>query len=320
MTGAAGFVGSHLVEQLVDCGAVVRCFVRYTSKPKFGCLEDLPPAKRKSIEVVAGDLRDAEAVCGATKGVDTVFHLGALIGIPYSYEHPREVIETNVMGTFNVLMSARRRGVRRVVYASSSEVYGTASYVPIDEKHPLQAQSPYSASKIGAEKLVESFHTSFGLPAITLRPFNIFGPRQSARAIIPTIITQLLVDGTVRLGNISATRDFTFVADTVSAFLKAATVDSAVGGTFNVGSNSEISVADLTKKIAHLAGRDYRINLQEQRLRPARSEVNRLRADSTLATSLLGWSPQISLNAGLTCTLSWIENNLDRYRTGHYEI
>ncbi len=318
VTGAGGFVGSHLVERLLDAGAEVRCFIRYNSENRYGMLQDLPAERLAALEIIAGDLRDAEAVRQAAEGVDAIFHLGALIAIPYSYLHPREVIETNVLGTLNVLVAARDLGVGRVVHTSTSEVYGTAQYVPIDEKHPLQGQSPYSASKIAADKIVESFHASFDLPVVTIRPFNIFGPRQSARAVIPTIITQALTADAVRLGAVSPTRDFTFVRDTAGAYLCAVENDAAIGGVFNIGSGFEISIGDLARTIIRLVGRDVPlITDEEERLRPDRSEVRRLWADSTLAREVLGWTPGTPFEDGLRATIAWIASHLDRYKPGY---
>ena len=320
VTGAAGFVGSHLVEELVDRGYRVRGFVRYTSTNSLGYLERLGADKRADVEIVAGDLRDAEAIRQAAHGVDVIFHLAALVGIPYSYIHPLEVIDTNVMGTVNVLIAARDQGVARMIHTSTSEVYGTAQYVPIDEGHPLQGQSPYSASKIGAEKIVESFHTSFNLPTTVIRPFNIFGPRQSARAVIPTIITQALVKNEIRLGTFDATRDFTFVRDTVNGFIMAAESDSAIGKTLNIGSNYEISIGEIAQRVIRLVGRDVVLVQEAQRIRPAKSEVQRLWADNRLAKTTIGWSPQISFDEGLQRTIDWVAQNLDRFRIGEYTV
>lgn len=320
VTGAAGFVGSHLVEALLAQGHQVRCFVRYTSNANLGFLDEIAPDKRAAIQVVAGDLRDIDAVRSAAAGIDTIFHLAALSGIPYSYIHPLEVIDTNVMGTVNVLLAARDHGVSRVVHTSTSEVYGTAQYVPIDESHPLQGQSPYSASKIGAEKIVESFHASYSLPTTVLRPFNIFGPRQSARAVIPTIITQALVQDEIRLGNFDSTRDFTFVGDTVNAFILAAEADAAIGKTLNVGSNYEISIGDIARKVIDLVGRDVTLAQEPQRLRPTKSEVQRLWADNQLAMQTIGWTPTIGLDEGLRRTIAWIGRNLERYHIGEYTV
>jgi dTDP-glucose 4,6-dehydratase len=259
-------------------------------------------------------------VRGAVKGVDTVFHLGALIAIPYSYVHPREVIEVNVLGTTNVLMAGREYGVRRIVHTSTSEVYGTARTVPIDENHPLQGQSPYSASKIGADKIVESFVRSFELPVATLRPFNTYGPRQSARAVIPTIITQALARDEIRLGSLTPQRDLTFVADTADGFLRMATHDAAVGQEVNIGADATISIGELAQKILSIVGRDLPIVTEEQRLRPTGSEVLRLWADNRKAAELIGWRPQVSLDEGLARTVEWIRQNLGRYRPGVYEV
>jgi NAD dependent epimerase/dehydratase len=258
VTGAGGFIGSHLVERLVGLGARVRAFVRYNSRNDPGLLKLLPGATFQQVEIVAGDLRDAEAVAQASEGVEVVFHLGALIAIPYSYLHPQEVVETNVMGTLNVLMAARRHGVGRVVHTSSSEVHGTARYVPIDEEHPLQGQSPYSASKIGADKVAESFYCAYDLPVATIRPFNTYGPRQSARAVIPTIITQALGRDRICLGDLTPTRDFTFVQDTVEGFLLVAESPKAVGQEFNLGYDSEISIGDPGLRWTTACGRPFR--------------------------------------------------------------
>ena len=320
VTGAAGFIGSHLVEELVERGYQVRCFVRYTSTNNLGYLNDLSPEKRKEVEVVAGDLKDGEAIRQAAQGVDVIFHLAALVGIPYSYVHPLEVIETNVTGTVNVLLAALDHGVGRVIHTSTSEVYGTAQYVPIDENHPLQGQSPYSASKIGAEKIVESFNASFGLPTTVIRPFNVFGPRQSARAVIPTIITQALVQDEIKLGNFDVTRDFTYVQDTVNGFITAAESDAAIGGLFNIGSNYEISIGQIAEKIIRLVGRDVRLVQDEKRVRPTKSEVRRLWADNQLAYKTFGWAPKVSFDEGLERTIRWVSQNIDRFRVGEYAV
>jgi NAD dependent epimerase/dehydratase len=318
VTGAGGFVGSHLVEHLLDRGADVRCFIRYNSENRYGMLQDLPADRLAALHIVAGDLRDAEAVRQAAEGVDAIFHLGALIAIPYSYVHPREVIETNVMGTLNVLMAARDLEIGRVVHTSTSEVYGTARYVPIDEQHPLQGQSPYSASKIAADKIVESFHSAFSLPTVTIRPFNIFGPRQSARAVIPTIIKQALTEDAVRLGATSPTRDFTYVRNTVRAYALAVENDAAIGGVFNIGSNFEISIGELAATIIRLVGRDVPLLTdEEERLRPDKSEVRRLWADATLAREVLGWTPEVPFEDGLRETIAWISAHRDYFKPGY---
>jgi len=320
VTGAGGFIGSHLVERLVVAGADVRAFVRYTSRPQAGFLDSLDAEILDSIKIVRGDLRDQNAVAEAVSGVAIVFHLGALIGIPYSYIHPFETVETNVTGTLNVLLAARDLGVERVIQTSSSEVYGTARYTPIDEAHPLQGQSPYSASKIAADKLAESFVSSYDTPIVILRPFNTYGPRQSARAVIPTIFTQALDDGQIKLGNLTPLRDFTYVADTVEGFLKAATRRAALGRTMNLGTSTEISIGDLVEKVGEILGRELRTSKEANRVRPPGSEVERLLSDNRLAGELLGWRPEISLDEGLRRTLAWILENRDHFRAGKYEI
>jgi dTDP-glucose 4,6-dehydratase len=319
VTGAGGFIGSHLVERLAASGARVRAFVRYNSRADWGLLAALPDETLTRLEIIAGDLRDLPAVTEAMRGADLVFHLGALIAIPYSYVHPAEVVDVNITGTLNVLLAAREAQPGRVVHTSTSEVYGTARTVPIDENHPLQGQSPYSASKIGADKLAESFHRSFDVPVATVRPFNTYGPRQSARAVIPTVIAQALTGDVVRLGNLAATRDLTYVADTVAGFLAVGETDGAVGGTLNLGAGFEITIGDLAEKIIALTGRDARIEIDSARLRPPKSEVERLISDNTLARTRLGWTPQIPLDEGLSLTIDWIRANLDRYQPGSYQ-
>lgn len=320
VTGAGGFIGSHLAEELVRRGARVRAFVRYTSRFGAGFLDDLSADVTNGVEVIRGDLRDADAVDAAVAGTDTVFHLGALIGIPYSYVHPRETIDTNVSGTLNVATAALRHEVRRLVHTSSSEVYGTAQVVPIDESHPLQGQSPYSASKIGADKIVESYWQSFGLPAATVRPFNTYGPRQSARAVIPTIIAQALKGDTVKLGNLTPRRDFTYVSDTVAGVIRAAEVDDVVGQVVNLGTGSEISIGELITLVGDLLGKHLEPVDDEIRVRPAGSEVERLCSDNSLARRVLRWSPEIGLTAGLERTIEWIGRNLDRFEVGKYAV
>ncbi len=321
VTGAGGFIGSHLTERLTDLGAHVRAFVRYNSRNDWGLLESLTKDKLSEVEIVLGDLRDGEAVRQATDTVDIIFHLGSLIAIPYSYVHPRETIETNVMGTLNVMAAANKAGVERVVHTSTSEVYGTAQYVPIDERHPLQGQSPYSASKIAADKIAESFHRSFGLPVSTIRPFNTFGPRQSARAVIPTIITQALAPGTTMvLGSLRPTRDYTYVDDTVQGFIKVAESDHSVGETINIGSNFEISIGDIAKKVIDTIGVSKQISLDVKRVRPENSEVERLWCDNTKAKRLLEWEPRVSFEEGLSRTIQWISAHRHSYKTDLYNV
>ena len=318
VTGAGGFIGSHLTERLVELGAHTRAFVHYNSMGTWGWL-DCSPLKEE-IEVIAGDISDRDSVRRAVQGIDVVFHLAALIGIPYSYHAPLSYVRTNVEGTLNVLQTALEANVERIVHTSTSEVYGTAQYVPIDEQHPLQGQSPYSASKIGADKLAEAFYCSFGLPVVTLRPFNTYGPRQSARAVIPTIITQCMVGDIVRLGNLHPTRDLSYVADMVEGFIRAASSSKAIGQVVNVGSGQEISVGDLAHKIAALMGKPVKIESEEERVRPENSEVERLWASNDRARELLGWKPRYSLDAGLRLTIDWIGEHLEYYRPDAYAV
>lgn len=318
VTGAGGFIGSHLCERLVELGASVRALVEYNSLGSWGWLDESP--LRGDLEVVLGDVRDRDATVAVAAGSDVVFHLAALIAIPYSYEAPASYVETNVLGTVNVLRAAQLSGSSLVVHTSTSEVYGSARYVPIDETHPLQAQSPYAASKIGADKMAEAFHLSFGLPVATLRPFNTFGPRQSARAVIPTILTQLLAGGPVALGNLEPTRDFTYVSDTVDAFVRLGDCPEAVGRVLNAGSGKEISIGELVERIEAVVHRRVPVEREAERARPPASEVERLCADARSARELLGWEPQVSLDDGLALTAEWIAENLDRYRIGAYTV
>jgi len=308
------------VERLVAEGAHVRAFVRYNSRNDLGMLKLLPVNTFSRLDIVQGDLRDVEAVRRAVQGVDTVFHLGALIAIPYSYVNPREVIDVNVMGTLNVLSAARDLGTRRVVHTSTSEVYGTAQYVPIDEQHPLQGQSPYSASKIGADRIAESFYRSFGVPVVTLRPFNTFGPRQSARAVIPTIITQALTRDVVKLGSLDPSRDFTFVADTVDGFVRVAAADGVVGEEINLGNDNTIRIGDLVEEILAIVGKSPKVIADPQRIRPDKSEVLKLWASNAKARELMGWEPRVSLSEGLRRTVEWIGDHLDLYRPDEYTV
>jgi dTDP-glucose 4,6-dehydratase len=320
VTGAGGFIGSHLVERLHVEGARVRAFVRYNSRGDAGLLRQLPAEALTQIEIIGGDIRDSSAILRAAEGVDVFFHLGALISIPYSYLHPREVAESNFIGTLNALMACQQNKISRMIHTSTSEVYGTARYAPINEAHPLQGQSPYSASKIGADKLAESFYCAYNLPVVTVRPFNTFGPRQSARAVIPTIITQALAGTSVRLGNLDTTRDFTYVEDTVEGFFKAAETPEVEGQTFNLGTGQEIRVGDLADKIMQITGTQARVEKEAQRLRPEKSEVLRLISDNSLARASLGWSPRFSLEEGLVRTIEWIRSHLDMYKVGKYEF
>jgi NAD dependent epimerase/dehydratase len=316
VTGAGGFIGSHLAERLVQLGAKTRVLVHYRGNGSWGWLDESP--LRNEMQVIAGDVRDRDVVAEAMKGVSVVFHLAALIGIPYSYHAPSSYVDTNIGGTLNVLQAARDLGTQRVVHTSTSEVYGTARYVPIDESHPLHAQSPYSATKIGADKLAESFHLSFGLPVVTIRPFNTFGPRQSERAVIPTIIAQMLSGETVRLGNLTPTRDLNYVSNTVEGFIVAASAEAAVGKTINIGSGREISIRELVDLIGRLTGRQPRVEADRERERPENSEVERLLADASLARQTMGWEPRVSLEDGLQHTIGFIRDNLNRYRPGSY--
>jgi NAD dependent epimerase/dehydratase len=320
VTGAGGFIASHLIERLVKEGAHVRAFVRYNSRNDVGMLRLISPDVFSALEVMRGDLRDVEAVRKAVKNMDTVFHLGALIAIPYSYVNPREVIDVNIMGTLNVLMAARDANVRRVVHTSTSEVYGTAQYTPIDEKHPLQGQSPYSASKIGADKIAESFYRSFDVPVVTLRPFNTYGPRQSTRAVIPTIITQALTRDEVKLGSLDPMRDFTFAADTANGFVRVAEADNVLGEEINLGNDNTIRIGDLAEKIFGIIGKTPKIITDEQRIRPGKSEVMRLWASNQKAKEKIGWEPLISLDEGLKLTIEWISSHLDLYRPDQYTV
>jgi len=318
VTGGGGFIGSHLVERLVEAGAETRALVHYNALGSRGWL-DLSPLQ-KDIEVIAGDICDRDSVRKAMKPCDVVFHLAALIAIPYSYQAPESYLRTNVGGTLNILQAAQELGVERLVHTSTSEVYGTARYVPIDEQHPLQGQSPYSASKIGADMMAEACYRSFGVPVVTVRPFNTFGPRQSARAVIPTIIAQCLGAETIRLGNLHPTRDLNYVANTVDGYLQAGLNPKVVGHTINLGSGREISVGELALLIARLAGCPARIECDEQRLRPEKSEVERLLADNRLARTLLDWQPAVSLEDGLLKTIEWMKEHMLRYRPGVYVV
>lgn len=319
VTGAGGFIGSHLAERLAREGAAVRALVHYNALGSRGWLEGSELAGE--MEIMAGDVTDADSVRRAVEGRQVVFHLAALIAIPYSYLAPASYVRTNVQGTLHVLSAARELEAERVVHTSTSEVYGTARTAPISEDHPLQGQSPYSASKIGADKMAEAFHLSFGLPVVTVRPFNTFGPRQSARAVIPAIVTQLLAGGPLKLGNLSPTRDLNYVDNTVEGFLAAAASPAAVGRTINLGSGREVSIGELAGLIAGLMGRpEAAPQTEAARVRPAGSEVERLLADSRLAAELIGWEPRVGLEEGLERTIAWIQDHRRSYRAGEYAL
>lgn len=318
VTGAGGFIGSHLVERLVADGHSVRVLVRYNGRDDRGHLDTLPADVQAAIEVERGDLKDPVAVRRAVAGRDWVFHLGASIAIPYSYQNPYDVVQTNVLGTAHVLDACRDAEVERVVLTSTSEVYGTAQRVPIDETHPLQGQSPYAATKIAADALGESYYRAFGLPVTILRPFNTFGPRQSARAIIPTIISQALARPVVRLGRLDPRRDLTFVKDTAAGFVAIAGCDAALGRAVNIGRGEDISIGDLVELIGRRLGRELKVEAEDQRLRPAASEVERLLAGTALAQSLWGWKSSYTLEQGLDETIAWVEKNLHRFRVDAY--
>jgi dTDP-glucose 4,6-dehydratase len=320
VSGAGGFIGSHLAERLVALGAQVRAFVRYNSRGDRGFIDGFAPHVQERVETVMGDLRDADAVKAAMNDIDYVFHLGAMVAIPYSYVHPREVVESNVLGTLNILQAARSIGVQKVVHTSTSEVYGTAQTVPMSESHPLCGQSPYSASKIAADQLVESFYRSFELPVVTVRPFNAYGPRQSARAVIPTIISQALAHDKVQIGATHTKRDLTFVTDTVEGFILLSDCAEAVGQTTNVGSGIEVSIKELAERVISQVGRNVEIVFDPTRLRPGRSEVERLFADNSKVKSLVGWEPKTSLDEGLRQTIQWVADHFSMYKPQEYAL
>lgn len=321
VTGADGFIGSHLVEQLVKAGFEVRALAQYNSFSSWGWLDESPV--RKDIEVVLGDVRDPSQMRKIANGVDTIYHLAALIAIPYSYQAPSSYVDTNVQGTLNVMQAALEANVSHVIHTSTSEVYGTARYVPINEEHPLQAQSPYSATKIAADALAFSYYSSFELPVTIARPFNTYGPRQSARAVIPTVITQLLTGyKKLKLGSLHPTRDFNYVLDTCKGFMELAQCDNAVGKTINIGSGSEISIGDTVKLIAQIMDIEVEIESDNQRLRPAASEVERLCCDNTKIRNLTGFEPSYSLEEGLRQTIEWLRmpDNLKRYKADIFNV
>jgi dTDP-glucose 4,6-dehydratase len=318
VTGAGGFIGSHLTEMLVEAGREVKAFIRYNSKNHWGWLEE--SKYKDDIEVISGDIRDFDSVHNAMKGCDTVFHLAALIGIPYSYVSPLAYIRTNIEGTYNILQSARQCLLENVIITSTSETYGTAQYVPIDEKHPLVGQSPYSASKIAADQMAISYYRSFNLPVKIVRPFNTYGPRQSARAVIPTIILQLISDKKLKLGNLAPTRDLTFVKDTVQGFWEIANNNALNGEITNIGMNNEISVKDIAVKISALLKKDLFFENDAQRVRPVNSEVERLYCDNSKIIKQTNWRPKYNLDSGLTETIEWIKAYINIYKWGIYNV
>lgn len=321
VTGSDGFIGSHLTEELVKKGYQVKAFVYYNSFNTWGWLDTLPAEIMKHVEVFQGDIRDPNGVEEAVRGVDAVFHLAALIAIPFSYHSPDTYVDTNIKGTLNVLQAARKHNINRVLVTSTSEVYGTAQYVPIDEKHPFQGQSPYSATKIGADRLAESFYRSFGLPVTIVRPFNTYGPRQSARAVIPTIITQLLAGKTeIRLGSLTPTRDFNYVKDTVHGFISIYESDKTVGEEINIATQKEISIGQLAEELIRQINPEARIICDEERLRPEKSEVNRLLGCNEKIMRLTEWKPRYSLEEGLEETIAFLKENLDKYKTDIYNL
>ena len=321
VTGADGFIGSHLTESLLERGYEVKAFAYYNSFNTWGWLDTLPEEKRKEIEVFTGDIRDPNGVREAMKGVDEVFHLAALIAIPFSYHSPDSYVDTNIKGTLNVLQAARQLETGRILVTSTSEVYGTAQYVPIDEKHPYQGQSPYSATKIGADRLAESFYRSFGLPVSIVRPFNTFGPRQSARAVIPTIISQLLAGKEeIKLGSLTPTRDFNYVKDTAAGFIAIAESEKTVGEEINIATQQEISIGDLAQEIISQINPNAKIVCDEQRLRPEKSEVNRLLGSNAKIKTLTDWKQQYTFAEGIGETIEWMKSNLNAYKAEIYNV
>lgn len=321
VTGSEGFIGSHLTEQLLELGAEVTALVQYNSFNNWGWIDTFSDDIKRNINVITGDIREYDGISKIMKGQDVVFHLAALIAIPYSYLSPMAYVRTNVEGTTNVLEACREYEVQKIIHTSTSETYGTALYVPIDEKHPMQGQSPYSASKIGADKIAESFYRSFNMPIATIRPFNTYGPRQSARAVIPTIISQILSGKTeIKLGSLTPTRDFNYVKDTAEAFIKIAESDKTVGEVINASTNNEISIGDLVKKICDICGKEIKILCDEERLRPDKSEVNRLLGDNKKIKELTEWIPKYSLDEGLLETTKWIEHNMKYFKTDIYNV
>jgi NAD dependent epimerase/dehydratase len=321
VTGADGFIGSHLVEELVKKGYEVRAFVYYNSFNTWGWLDTLPGSVMEHVEIFQGDIRDPNGVRVAMQQAEAVFHLAALIAIPFSYHSPDTYVDTNIKGTLNVLQAARELGTRRVLITSTSEVYGTAQYVPIDEKHPFQGQSPYSATKIGADRLAESFYRSFNLPVTIVRPFNTYGPRQSARAVIPTVITQLLAGKTeIKLGSLTPTRDFNYVKDTANGFISIFESDQTIGEEINIATQKEISIGMLAEELIRQINPDAHIICDEQRLRPEKSEVNRLLGCNAKIRELTKWQPMYTLEQGLAETIIFLRNNMEKYKTDIYNV
>jgi NAD dependent epimerase/dehydratase len=321
VTGADGFIGSHLVEELVKSGHEVKAFVYYNSFNNWGWLDTLSKEILDEIEVFSGDIRDPYGVKDSMKGIDEVYHLAALIAIPFSYHSPDSYVDTNIKGTLNVLQAARDLDTSRLLVTSTSEVYGTAQYVPIDEDHPFQGQSPYSATKIGADRIAESFYRSFNTPLTIVRPFNTYGPRQSARAVIPTIITQLLAGKEeIELGSLTPTRDFNYVKDTVQGFIEIAKSDKTLGEEINIATQDEISIGELAEELIKQINPNAKIITQEERLRPEKSEVNRLLGANAKIKKLTNWEPKYTLETGLAETIDWLKNNLDKYKTDIYNV
>lgn len=321
VTGADGFIGSHLVESLLEIGYEVKAFTYYNSFNTWGWLDSFPKEKLNQIEIFSGDIRDPNGVYEAMKGVDQVFHLAALIAIPFSYHSPDSYVDTNIKGTLNVLQAAKKLDTSRVLVTSTSEVYGTAQYVPIDEKHPFQGQSPYSATKIGADRLAESFYRSFNMPISIVRPFNTYGPRQSARAVIPTIITQLLAGKEeIKLGSLTPTRDFNYVKDTANGFIEISKSTKTIGEEINIATQQEISIGDLAKEIIAQINPNARIICEEERLRPEKSEVNRLLGSNAKIKKLTNWAPNYTFEEGIQETIEWIRKNMDSYKADIYNI
>jgi dTDP-glucose 4,6-dehydratase len=320
VTGAAGFIGSHVVERLVRDDAAVRAFVRYNSRNDYGWLERSELDLQRDVEVFVGDLANPEAVAGSASGVDTILHLGALIPIPYSYRHPREFVSANVEGTVNVLEACRRHAVRRLVHTSTSEVYGTPETVPIAESHRLRPQSPYAATKVAADQIALSYHLSFGVPVAVVRPFNTFGPRQSARAVIPTVVSQALTRDRIELGSVDTSRDFVYVDDTVTGILACGEAALTEGEVVNLGTGVDVSISDVVERVLRLIGTNAELTLDPKRVRPQGSEVERLVADATKARRLLGWEPSVEFDEGLRRTLEWITGALDSYKPTLYNV